>query len=46
MKLIRTSVGELPVAFLAVGEVGVSKDALLLFCGDGSVLKVRFNVVV
>jgi len=38
--------GELPVAFLAVGEVGVSKDALLLICGDGSVLKVSFTVVV
>ena len=45
MKLIRTSVGcgVLPISNLATGEVGVSKEALLLICGDGSVLKVRAN---
>ena len=41
MKLIQTAVGgAAQPADLSAGEVGISKDALLLYCSDGSVLKV------
>ena len=44
MKVIRTAVGDAEYpANLLPGEIGIRKDALLLYCADGSVLKVSIQ---